>query len=119
MRKTSKPVTEEQHDLFTRLCSSELGVECVREYRFHPTRRWRFDYAIPSCRVAIEIDGGIWTYGRHNRASGYLKDLEKFNTAAEMGWLVLKFTPKEKWRQETIDRIKETVQRVANAKTAE
>lgn len=67
------------------------------EHKFHPTRKWRFDYAFPSLRVAVEIDGGVWTYGRHNRASGYLKDLEKFNEAAAEGWTVLKFTPDEQF----------------------
>jgi len=68
------------------------GVEFVKEFQFHPTRKWRFDYAAPSLRVAIEIDGAVWKYGRHNNPAGYIADLEKLNTAASLGWLVLRFT---------------------------
>lgn len=84
-------------------------MECVKEYRFHPTRLWRFDYAIPDLRIAIEIDGGIWINGRHNRASGYLGDMEKFNAAATLGWVVLKFTPREQYSAQTLNLITETI----------
>lgn len=63
----------------------------VAEYRFHPERRWRFDFADPKRKVAIEIEGGLWNYGRHNRPEGYMKDLEKYNQAALMGWKVLRY----------------------------
>jgi len=65
-----------------------------KEYRFCK-RRWRFDYAIPDKKIAIEIEGGVWISGRHNRASGFLKDMEKYNTATILGWRVLRFTPEE------------------------
>lgn len=96
-------------DVFTFLLHQRLGVECVREYRFHPTRQWRFDYAIPDLRIAIEIDGGIWINGRHNRASGYLGDMDKFNAAATLGWVVLKFTPQEQYSQKTLELITQTI----------
>lgn len=63
------------------------------EYGFHADREWRFDYAWPAQKVALEIDGGIWTQGRHTRGSGWLKDAEKLNTAASMGWRMLRTTP--------------------------
>lgn len=67
------------------------GPEIVTEHRFHPTRRWRFDLAIPEHRIAIEVEGGVWTRGRHTRGSGYLADLEKYNAAAALGWTVLRY----------------------------
>lgn len=97
------------NDVFTFYIRQKLGVECVREYRFHPSRMWRFDYAIPPLRIAIEIDGGIWINGRHNRASGYLGDMEKFNAAATLGWVVLKFTPQEQYTRKALDLITATV----------
>ncbi|HBC20912.1 MAG TPA: hypothetical protein DC009_02200 [Porphyromonadaceae bacterium] len=96
-------------DLFTALIQSDLHVRCEKEYKFHPTRRWRFDYAIPQFRIAIEIDGGVWTGGRHTRPKGYLGDLEKFNAAAAMGWVVLKFTPATQYKSDTFNIIKETI----------
>lgn len=65
----------------------------VREHRFHPDRKWRFDFAWPRYKVALECEGGTWARGRHTRGSGYRKDLEKYNAAAMMGWLVLRYTP--------------------------
>ena len=64
----------------------------VAEYRFHPVRRWRFDFAYPSQKLAIEVEGGTWTNGRHSRAKGFESDCEKYNTAQMMGWTVLRFT---------------------------
>ena len=69
--------------------------DAVAEHRFHPTRKWRFDYAIPSAKVAVEIDGGVWTGGRHSRGAGQIKDMEKLNAAAIYGWRVLRFTPQQ------------------------
>ncbi len=73
--------------------------EPVKEYRFHPVRKWRFDYAwpSPSHRVAVEIDGGQWVAGggRHNRDS----DREKLNHAAAEGWRVLRFSTQQVERE--------------------
>ena len=80
-------------NIFAQLCKSYCGADVVAEYQFHPKRKWRFDYAIPSKKIAVEIEGGAWINGRHNRASGFLKDMEKYNTAAAMGWRLLRATP--------------------------
>jgi very-short-patch-repair endonuclease len=71
--------------------------EAVKEYRFHATRKWRFDYAWPSHRCALEIDGGQWVAGggRHNRDS----DREKLNHAAADGWRVLRFSTQQVERE--------------------
>jgi very-short-patch-repair endonuclease len=66
--------------------------EPEREYQFHDKRRWRFDFAYPDCMLAIEIEGGQWIHGRHNRGAGLERDAEKYNRAALMGWRVLRFT---------------------------
>lgn len=72
-----------------------LGLpQPVREHRFHPPRRWRFDYCWPTGKIAVEIDGGTWVAGRHTSGAGYEKDCEKFNQAALDGWLVFHFTTK-------------------------
>ena len=63
-----------------------------REYRFHDTRRWRFDFAWPDQQIAIEIEGGIWTGGAHTRGKHFISDCDKYNTATIMGWRVLRFT---------------------------
>jgi hypothetical protein len=65
------------------------------EFRFHPSRRWRFDYAWPSFLLAVEVDGGGFVSGRHSRGLGMEKDAEKFAEAAILGWTVLRSTPRQ------------------------
>lgn len=67
----------------------------VEEYKFSPDRNWRFDYAFPEFKIAIEQEGGIFTGGRHVRGAGYLKDMEKYNQAAILGWRILRYTPEQ------------------------
>ena len=88
----------------------ELKVELVKEYKFHPTRRWRFDYAQPELKIAIEVEGAVWTNGRHTRGSGFIKDMEKYNTAASMGWTILRVTPDEKLAAKTVDLLRKTLE---------
>ena len=68
------------------------GLKPESEFRFHPPRRWRFDFAFPKQKIAVECEGGIWTHGRHTRGNGFEKDAEKYNAAAIDGWTVLRFT---------------------------
>jgi very-short-patch-repair endonuclease len=69
--------------------------DAVAEHRFHQVRLWRFDFAIPSARVAIEVNGGVWTAGRHSRGSGLIKEYEKVRAAGILGWRVLPFATDE------------------------
>lgn len=62
-----------------------------REFIFHSSRKWRFDFAWPQKKIAVEVEGGIWTGGRHTRAKGFIDDCEKYNAAALLGWMVLRF----------------------------
>lgn len=75
----------------------------VPEFRFDLTRQWRFDFSWPAQKVALEVEGGVWTHGRHTRGSGFLKDVEKYNKAACLGWRVLRCTPSTLATAETID----------------
>ncbi len=65
-------------------------ADYVLECRFAPPRQWAFDIAFPEHRIAVEIEGGIFTRGRHTRPMGFIADCEKYNTAALMGWKVLR-----------------------------
>lgn len=96
-------------DFFTLLCRSDLKVECVKEHKFHPTRRWRFDYAIPAYKIAIEVEGGVWTGGRHTSPKGFLNDMTKYNAATVMGWRVLRTIPDELYSNATLNMIRETM----------
>jgi very-short-patch-repair endonuclease len=63
-----------------------------REYRFHPIRKWRFDFADPEMKIAVECEGGVYSGGRHTRGKGFENDCEKYNAATVMGWRVLRFS---------------------------
>ena len=63
-----------------------------REFRFAPPRLFRLDFAWPSVRLGVEIEGGIFVRGRHGRPMGITQDCEKYNLAAEAGWRVLRYT---------------------------
>lgn len=62
------------------------------EYRFHPTRKWRFDFCWPEEKIAVEVEGGTWSGGRHTTGAGFKKDCEKYNHAALLGYRVFRFT---------------------------
>jgi very-short-patch-repair endonuclease len=78
---------------FQMLWKAVDGPPLEREYRFHAKRRWRADFAHLEARVLIEIEGGIWVNGRHNRAAGFNADLEKYLEAGLAGWRVFCFGP--------------------------
>lgn len=59
--------------------------KCVR-------KSWRFDYAYPQIKLAFELDGAVWSNGRHNRGKGMLEDRDKINAAQILGWTVYRLT---------------------------
>ena len=63
------------------------------EHRFCPPRRWRFDWAFVVWKLAVEVEGGSWTGGRHTRGAGFERDIEKYAEALCLGWRVLRVTP--------------------------
>jgi very-short-patch-repair endonuclease len=69
-----------------------VGLTPLREFTFCAGRRWRFDFAWADSKLAVEIEGGTWSGGRHTSGAGYAKDLEKYNRAVLLGWRVLRFT---------------------------
>jgi very-short-patch-repair endonuclease len=79
-------------------------IPFTREYKFHPKRKWRFDFMLER-NIAIEVEGATWSGGRHTRGSGYIKDLEKYNQAALMGFVVLRFTTEQVMNGTAIDQI--------------
>lgn len=64
----------------------------TQEYKFLTDRKYHFDFACPAKMIAIEIEGGTWSDGRHVRGKGYSDDCEKYNLAQLNGWRVFRFT---------------------------
>ncbi len=66
--------------------------EPEQEYKFHPDRKWRFDFAFVSERLAVEVEGATWANGRHTRGDGFENDCRKYAEAAILGWRVIRVT---------------------------
>ena len=105
----TKKITPPATDVFTQICAKELGVECVKEYRFYKNRQWRFDYALPKYKIAIEVEDGVWTQGRHVRPVGFLGDMNKYNMATLMGWRLFRTTPKKLLTNDTLKLLKNAI----------
>ena len=74
---------------FERIINSYGIPQPTREYKFD---RYRFDFAWPPLKIAVEIDGGIFIGGDHVRGAGYERDCRKNNLAQLEGWVVLRAT---------------------------
>lgn len=104
---------------YSKIYEQLLGGEWWAEWPFHPTRKWRFDYALPELKIAIEIDGGLFTGGRHSGGIGQKKDMEKMNAAAELGWLVFHYIPDEKFSLEMRKQVAKAISLRKEEKSAE
>jgi len=84
------------HDYFPAAYCAAFGLPVpVPEYKFHPTRRWRIDAAWPDVLLACEVNGGVYTQGRHTRGTGYAADMENRNALNMQGWTVLEYEPRK------------------------
>lgn len=77
----------------------EFALHCAcynltpeREYVFSSPRKWRADFAFVAEKILVEIEGAVWSGGRHTRGTGFSSDCDKYNAAAILGYRVLRFT---------------------------
>lgn len=77
---------------FQMLTKAHLTIP-AREFKFDTDRDWRFDYCWPAERIALEVEGGVYTGGRHTRPVGFINDIAKYNAAALAGFRVLRVLP--------------------------
>lgn len=87
----------------------EHKIPAVAEYKFDSIRKWRFDFAWPDQKLALECQGGLFIGGRHSRGASLLKEHEKLNAAACAGWRILYTTPVELCMAETVATIKAAI----------
>jgi len=87
---------ERTFDTLLRIASRNTLPDPEKEFSFAGAigRKWRFDRAWPAAMVAVELEGGVYTQGRHTRGAGFESDCEKYNTATAMGWRVFRLTAK-------------------------
>lgn len=91
------------------LAYANLDFMPVKEFKFHPDRNWRFDFAWPEKKLAVELEGGIWNKGRHMRPEGFIEDCNKYNAASLLGWKVLRFTERHIKSMQAIKQTREAL----------
>ncbi len=77
--------------LFSFLLDKEIE-KYEKEFQFDEVRKFRFDWAIPSKKIAIEFEGLMSEKSRHTTLNGYSNDCIKYNLAQLKGWRVLRYT---------------------------
>lgn len=82
----------ENERLLHEILNEAYPGQWVNEFKGIPDRKFRFDCANPTLKIAIEIEGGLWITGRHNQPIGMIADMEKYNLAVLAGWKVLRYT---------------------------
>lgn len=102
--------THAKQTAFMVWCMMNALPKPTAEFRFHPTRRWRFDWCWPEKKIALEIEGGVWTGGRHTRGAGFVADMEKYNASAALGWRLIRVTPSALMTRETLAALREILQ---------
>jgi hypothetical protein len=89
--------SDSERPTFLAACAVAGVPEPVSEWQFaRPARAWAFDYAWPEVRLALEVQGGIFSFGRHTTGEGFGRDMEKWNAAVALGWFVIFCIPGEK-----------------------
>ena len=86
-----------------------LNIEFEQEFEFHPKRKWRADFHLVGKKILVEVEGAIWSGGRHTRGKGYIGDMEKYNAATMMGFQVIRFSTDQVKSGLAIQQIKKMV----------
>lgn len=107
--KKVKKVSEGESTLIQHLKAYKIEFE--QEFRFNPERKWRADFHLIGTKILIEVEGGIWLggKGRHTSGKGYLGDMEKYNSAQELGYSVYRYSTEQVKSGKAIEEIKRLV----------
>jgi very-short-patch-repair endonuclease len=89
------------------------NLEPEREFRFHPERKWRLDFAWPELKIGVEVEGLSNKFSRHSTISGYREDCHKYNAAVLLGWRVLRYTTEMVESGQAINEVLEVLREVA------
>lgn len=111
------PSPKSQGTELLKLHLKSSGIDFSTEHKFHPARKWRFDFVLKD-KLAVEVDGGNRMVrfspktGKHV-AVGYHTldgDHAKGNEAVLLGWRVLRFSTQEVKAGTALDIIKRALE---------
>lgn len=100
------PRSKLERELEDQIKEHDLHSGMVTEHVFHPTRKWRMDFAWCREKIYCEVQGGIFLRGRHSRPQGQLSDMEKFSEASILGWRPILVSSVEIKNGAAIDRLR-------------
>ena len=81
-----------------------------RELLFHPERKWRFDFAYPTIKIAVEVEGStLYGRSRHSKGEGFENDCRKYNFATLLGWRVFRFSTAQVISGEAIELLEKSL----------
>ncbi|ENV34529.1 hypothetical protein L289_2642 [Acinetobacter gerneri DSM 14967 = CIP 107464 = MTCC 9824] len=86
-------------------------IEFEQEFQFNKGRKWRADFYLVGTNILIEVEGGIWSNGRHTRGKGYLGDMEKYNSATMLGYSVYRYSTEQVKSGKAIEEIRRLLAR--------
>lgn len=118
VREMKRQAAAQERARFVAYCRTNGLPEPEPECRFHPEREWRFDFGWREHRVALEVEGGAFTGGRHTRGVGFGEDVHKYSEAAALGWLVIRTLPKHQYDATTLDRLRRALSHSISIATA-
>ena len=87
---TDLPEPEREYKFAREVVGNEKGIR--KRLAERGIKDWRFDFAWPSRKTAVEMEGGTWSDGAHVRGAHFRSDCEKYNLAQSLGWQVFRFT---------------------------
>ena len=93
--RSEKIESESEGESLLSLQLKALKIAFEREFKFCQDRKWRADFHLVDKMILIEVEGGIWSGGRHTRAKGYLGDMEKYNSATALGYSVYRYSTEQ------------------------
>ncbi len=68
------------------------NIKFTRQFKPFEDRRFKCDFFLPDYNTVIEIEGGQWIHGRHQRGNGFKNDIEKYNLLVLHGYKVIRLT---------------------------
>lgn len=80
-----------------RIFGRDIEHECDKEYKFAADRKFKFDFILrehfpKKIKIAIEYEGLMSEKSGHTTVTGYTSNCDKYNLAATLGWIVLRYT---------------------------
>jgi len=73
-------------DVLLQALNETFAAPWEREYPVCPERDWRVDLALPTLKIAVEVDGRM-----HSKAAVHVRDCEKQNYLSADGWRVFRY----------------------------